>query len=317
MRILLSLTVVSLCLTWVTSLAAPAIASQVDTPYIALVNVNTGMCLTVAAEAGDANGASVIQLPCTNPLSDAQLWYLQRFANGDGQLVNLLHEKCLDVPAADVFMNGTKLWVWDCMGPRQLNQLWSIQVIYGSSDTYPARAFVSRASGKCIDVPAEFKNDVGAQIQQWDCYGAQQWNQLWRLHYGPLPENFAYPIPSIRIPSPRYASIYVCDRKSQSGKCIDLYLTNGGLVDIAPRSPFNNAISSFVLYAPENVEIVLMDQLTPDLKVLGQLCRWRGNGGELRISEDELNACNINNKTSAISWLVDERLSDRVRYEVN
>lgn len=316
MKILLSLAVLGFCLTFSLSLAAPAIASQVDSSYIALVNVDTGMCLTVAEEYGDANGTPVIQVPCTNPLSEAQLWYFQIFANGDGQLVNLLHDKCLDVPAADVFMNGTKLWVWDCMGPRQMNQFWSIQVIYGSSGAYPARTFVSRASGKCIDVPAEFKNEIGTQVQQWDCYGAQQWNQLWRLHYGPLPENFAHPIPSIKIASPRQASIYVCDRQGQGGKCIELYLINGGLVDIAPHSPFNNAISSFVLYAPENVEIVLMDQLTADLKVLGQHCRWRGNGGELRVTEDELNACNINDKTTAVSWLVDERLSDRVRYEI-
>jgi hypothetical protein len=79
--------------------------------------------------------------------------------------------QCLTVSDNDA---GTRPKQDDCDGSAQ--QRWQLTAI--AAGTY---LIVNQASGKCLDVNDESKDD-GAKIQQWDCHQSanQQWKVVWQ-----------------------------------------------------------------------------------------------------------------------------------------
>jgi hypothetical protein len=80
--------------------------------------------------------------------------------------------KCLDVEAVSQ-ANGALAQQWACLGPGQLNQLWTLVPAGGT-----AVNIVATHSGKCLDVK-NASTAVGADVQQWQCLGVNQHNQRW------------------------------------------------------------------------------------------------------------------------------------------
>lgn len=87
--------------------------------------------------------------------------------------VGILHTasgQCLTVSDTNA---GTRPKQDGCDGSAQ--QRWQFTAL--AADTY---LIVNQASGKCLDVNDESKDD-GAKIQQWDCH--QGANQLWKVQW--------------------------------------------------------------------------------------------------------------------------------------
>ena len=86
--------------------------------------------------------------------------------------------RCLDANLDGIGTNGTRVQLWDCYGPNQLNQQWYFrQVGY-----YSEYQIVNRASGRCLDANAGWGGGNGTPVQLWDCYGTGQLNQIWYVY---------------------------------------------------------------------------------------------------------------------------------------
>lgn len=85
--------------------------------------------------------------------------------------------KCLDVEGGPgAVNNGAHLQLYDCL-PSQYNQRFYLYSVFGyNNDAYQIRA---AHSGKCLDVEGVSYNP-GARIQQYDCIGPNQTNQVFR-----------------------------------------------------------------------------------------------------------------------------------------
>jgi hypothetical protein len=84
--------------------------------------------------------------------------------------------RCLDVRDVS-YDNGAPLQIYDCL-PSQFNQQFYFFYVPGSGT--PGRyQIVARHSGKCLDV-RDASQYPGAVVQQWDCLGYGQTNQLWQ-----------------------------------------------------------------------------------------------------------------------------------------
>lgn len=81
--------------------------------------------------------------------------------------------KCLDVEGVSR-ANGAYLQLYDCLGAFQTNQQFYLYLVPGTGNRYQ---IVARHSGKCLDVEG-VSHDPGAQIQQYDCLGYGQSNQI-------------------------------------------------------------------------------------------------------------------------------------------
>jgi hypothetical protein len=100
------------------------------------------------------------------------------------QIVSKYSGKCLDVDISKApYANGTKVQQWDCLGLKQANQLW--QLVSIKDDLGQGKGYfqlVAKHSGKCLDVDISRAPDGnGTKVQQWECLGARQANQLWRF----------------------------------------------------------------------------------------------------------------------------------------
>ena len=115
------------------------------------------------------------------------------------RLVARHSRKCLSL-SQNRSENGTAILQWDCSpnpspGDGQVLTL----VPYGNGDFN----LKINSTGKCVDVTGVSTAD-GAYLQQWDCLGAGQTNQLWRV------------IPIAGQPP------YVAFQAKHSGKCADV-----------------------------------------------------------------------------------------------
>ena len=90
---------------------------------------------------------------------------------------------CMDLNHSNS-ANGTAIQSYSCNGTNA--QAWKLVPISGSSGA--GYQLVSMTSGSCLDVSAISRSD-GALVQQWQCVGANQSNQIWQLvPYGNLYE---------------------------------------------------------------------------------------------------------------------------------
>ncbi len=85
----------------------------------------------------------------------------------------------VDISNGGGYGNGVKVQEWDCNGANQ--QQWRLVRTGSNASDFN---IVSLRSGKCVDLdiaqPGGGYSD-GTRLQQWDCLGGGQTNQLWRL----------------------------------------------------------------------------------------------------------------------------------------
>lgn len=93
-------------------------------------------------------------------------------------VTNNYNGRCLDAAAEGNGANGTRVQLWDCYGPGQLNQRW----YFRSVGYYSEFQIVNVASGLCLDAAAQWGGVNGTPIQLWECYGPGQLNQIWYVY---------------------------------------------------------------------------------------------------------------------------------------
>lgn len=84
--------------------------------------------------------------------------------------------KCLDITGVSQ-SNGALAQIYDCQPGAQTNQQFYFFYVPGSG-TPGMYQIVARHSGKCLDVVGA-STSAGALVQQYDCLGYSQLNQLW------------------------------------------------------------------------------------------------------------------------------------------
>ena len=142
--------------------AAAPVAQAAITPdgWYTVSALNSGKCID-ARSAGTANGTVVQQFACNQ--STSQEWQFQ--ATGDGYFrVNTRNApaEVWDVEGVSTADGGLiHLWAYGAGA----NQQW--QAVQESGGTYH---FVSRNSGKCLDIPGASAAD-SVQLQQYACNG--------------------------------------------------------------------------------------------------------------------------------------------------
>lgn len=89
--------------------------------------------------------------------------------------------KCLDVTGVS-YQNGAKIQLYDCLGGTQYNQVVYFAVVNQAEYWYQIKF---AHSGKCLDVEGgPYNTSYPVVLQQWDCLGPQQTNQVFRVQAG-------------------------------------------------------------------------------------------------------------------------------------
>lgn len=84
--------------------------------------------------------------------------------------------KCMDVKDVS-YANGAAIQLWDCLGGTQYNQVFYL--VQNPSNPWLVQIRASH-SGKCLDV-RDVSQSPGATLQQWDCLGWGQTNQVFAM----------------------------------------------------------------------------------------------------------------------------------------
>lgn len=115
------------------------------------------------------------------------------------RLVNRHSDKCMSL-AGNNFANGTAILQWDCSGSPSPGdgQVFTLAPLGGGDFN-----ILINSTSKCVDVIGVSQTD-GTFLQQWDCLGPGQRNQVWRV------------IPITGQPP------YVAFQAQHSGKCADV-----------------------------------------------------------------------------------------------
>jgi hypothetical protein len=101
-----------------------------------------------------------------------------QLASGPYQLIPTLSPaSCSDV-AGDSVANGAIVQIWTCGGTQSRNEYWSLNPVSGGYGS--GYELVSLKSNLCLDVQGPSQYD-GAKLQQWQCGGAAQTNQVWQI----------------------------------------------------------------------------------------------------------------------------------------
>jgi hypothetical protein len=160
------------------------VSASIDSVSHFAVNIipaHSGKCLDAHAPQCTQNGGYVQQWECFGSNQLNQLWTLVPAGDAYYQITGGSfpnQHKCLDVKDGSR-NDGATVHLWGCRGFGKDNQLWEFR--YVGNGYYQ---IISKRSGKCLDVAwenAAYARSNGARIQQWECYGANQANQLWRL----------------------------------------------------------------------------------------------------------------------------------------
>jgi hypothetical protein len=119
---------------------------------------------------------------------------------------------------------------------------------------------------------------------------------------------FLTPTPT-HAPSDVYVRLY--ENRAFGGDFLDVSITDCGLVNLDPNGKFNDSISSFELFAPTNVEVVLAEHHYRDDRFPGKIGRWHGNNGSIQVNTSELRALGLQDEISSVIWLVDGQPPER------
>ncbi|RYF52157.1 MAG: hypothetical protein EOO38_01165 [Cytophagaceae bacterium] len=136
----------------------------------------SGKCIDVPG-GSTREGTGLQQYDCNE--SAAQRWVPleSTFDQGTFEISNASTHQCVDV-AGYGKANGTLIQQWGCTGAT--NQLYRFVFagIDGTGGGY--YNIVAQQAGKCLDVQGVSKA-AGAPLWLWDCMGAAQTNQQWRV----------------------------------------------------------------------------------------------------------------------------------------
>ena len=91
--------------------------------------------------------------------------------NGDGTIINVQSNRCLDADLNTIGSNGTKLQLWDCLGNP--NQKW----------TRSGAQLRSAQNDACLDGDTNTIDGDGTKVQLWQCLSDTQTNQHWEDLY--------------------------------------------------------------------------------------------------------------------------------------
>lgn len=129
-----------------------------------------------------SNGAQIKQWDCLGGNQTNQHWMMVPITFGGSgayyQIVSRNSGKCLDVEG-NSGANGAKIKQWHCLGQTQSNQLFRTQWVGKDANNRDIYQIKSN-SNKCLDIEGN-SNANGANVQQWDCLGYGQTNQLFYL----------------------------------------------------------------------------------------------------------------------------------------
>jgi hypothetical protein len=85
---------------------------------------------------------------------------------------------CLDITGVSQ-ANGALAQMYTCLGNQQYNQVFYFWAVEGSADRYQ---ITPAHSWKCLDIQGVSHAD-GARVQQYDCLGVSQENQVFDVFY--------------------------------------------------------------------------------------------------------------------------------------
>ncbi len=141
---------------------APVASAAVDpAAWYTVVNQTSGKCVDARA-AATANGTAIQQYTCNS--STAQQWQFQPTSGGFSR-INARDNSAQVLDVANVSTaDGGLIHLWTYGGGN--NQQW--QAVEQAGGSY---RFVSRLSGKCLDVPSASTAD-SVQLQQYTCNGS-------------------------------------------------------------------------------------------------------------------------------------------------
>jgi hypothetical protein len=249
-----ALTVVSLVaayLTVVSVVAAPPASAAIDpSVWYTVTAQNSAKCVDARA-ASTANGTAVQQYACND--TAPQQWQFQPTTDGYYR-VNSRNDPAqvwdvADVSAAD----GGLIQLWTYGNGN--NQQWRPEEING------AHRFVSRHSGKCLDVPGASTSD-SQQLQQYACNGtpAQSFTLTpvgsqppGSVDFGPNVFVFDPSMPASTIQN-RLNSVFSQQERNQFGQNRYALLFKPGSYNVNANIGFFTQIAGLGLH-PDNVNI--------------------------------------------------------------
>lgn len=137
--------------------------------------------------------------------------------------------KCLDV-SGNSYANGAAMQMWDCLGTGQYNQQFYFWAV---GDGWPYYYITPSSTWKCLDVRGVSGANY-AVIQQYDCLGNHQYNQMWDVWFDDRPGYSRWHIFSINSwkslahawPPNNGAAVYQLDEQyiwtfcSGNGSCV-------------------------------------------------------------------------------------------------
>lgn len=108
------------------------------------------------------------------------------------------------------------------------------------------------------------------------------------------------------LPGDIYIRLY--EHQNFGGDVLDITLTDCGLFNMDPKGNFNDSISSFELFAPANVEVVLAEHHYRGDGFPGKTGRWHGNNGVIQVNISELRSLGLQDTISSLYWYIDGQI---------
>lgn len=108
------------------------------------------------------------------------------------------------------------------------------------------------------------------------------------------------------LPGDIYIRLY--EHQNFGGDVLDITLTDCGLFNMDPKGNFNDSISSFELFAPANVEVVLAEHHYRGDGFPGKTGRWYGNNGVIQVNISELRSLGLQDAISSLYWYIDGQI---------
>ncbi|MFE7129898.1 RICIN domain-containing protein [Streptomyces sp. NPDC057638] len=129
---------------------------------------------------GDVPGsdARLVNCDAQDPRQRWDIAWVYTQAGGYYELRGATSGLCLDADWGSIGTNGTRMQVWNCVGPAQTNQHWRMRPVTNLPNTYQITV---ETNNRCLDGHLQTIDQNPGRVQLWDCLGAGQINQHWRI----------------------------------------------------------------------------------------------------------------------------------------
>jgi hypothetical protein len=104
------------------------------------------------------------------------------------------------------------------------------------------------------------------------------------------------------------AYIILYKHDTYHGSSLKIWLKDGGKANIRKDHDVHDEASSFELFAPTNVEVVLCENHTYDGNYPGATGTWRGNSNRLQVNKGQLKDRGIHDNLSSLAWYLNGQL---------